>query len=285
MWSARFLSFAAVEVSWADQRTLLFSRRVPAACSRPIAMHTSCRFSAPARPLSRRAFTLIELLTVIAIIGILAAIIIPTVGKVRATARKAQCVSKLREWGTAVRLISNDYKGLVPLSQDLGTGTVIYSPYFSQKTMLLPDGSVKSSQELMSRCPTATSDSTDTTLFMRRCYGFGRPSDTPWNKHNLNMFGSTVDKPITAYNIGHAATPSRQLLMIELAPGNDGALVDNGDQLATKARPIQIDNAKQRHGGVANVLFLDGHVETLSAAKTDYSGDNVATIDRWFKLK
>ncbi|AHF91633.1 hypothetical protein OPIT5_16860 [Opitutaceae bacterium TAV5] len=48
-------------------------------------------------PEARTAFTLIELLTVIAIIGILAAIIIPTVGAVRETAHAARCVSNLRQ--------------------------------------------------------------------------------------------------------------------------------------------------------------------------------------------
>lgn len=45
----------------------------------------------------RRAFTLIELLTVIAVIGILAAIIIPTVGGVRENARRSVAASNLRQ--------------------------------------------------------------------------------------------------------------------------------------------------------------------------------------------
>lgn len=53
----------------------------------------------------RRAFSLIELLSVIAIIGILAAILIPTVGGVMDNARKAVAASNLRQIATAY----NDY--------------------------------------------------------------------------------------------------------------------------------------------------------------------------------
>ncbi|WP_043584481.1 DUF1559 domain-containing protein, partial [Geminisphaera colitermitum] len=60
-----------------------------------------------------RAFTLIELLTVIAIIGILAAIIIPTVGKVRDSARAASCRSNLRQLGTATLLYVEDTRGKI----------------------------------------------------------------------------------------------------------------------------------------------------------------------------
>jgi prepilin-type N-terminal cleavage/methylation domain-containing protein/prepilin-type processing-associated H-X9-DG protein len=64
--------------------------------------------------MNRRAFTLIELLAVIVIIGILAAITIPIVGKVRESAKAAQCVSNLRQIGMAFIAYCSDNKDRVP---------------------------------------------------------------------------------------------------------------------------------------------------------------------------
>jgi len=72
------------------------------------------------KPLS--AFTLIELLTVIAIIGILAAILIPVVGRVRESARASQCTSNLRQIGSAMHLYMTDNGVMPPARNQSQTG-------------------------------------------------------------------------------------------------------------------------------------------------------------------
>ncbi|AHF90895.1 N-terminal cleavage protein [Opitutaceae bacterium TAV5] len=82
--------------------------------SRSILSLSDSRHPAPRNIRFFSAFTLVELLTVIAIIGILAAIIVPTVSAVRQSARQAQAVSHLRQTGLGVLVATDDNKGRFP---------------------------------------------------------------------------------------------------------------------------------------------------------------------------
>lgn len=63
---------------------------------------------------ARRAFTLIELLVVIAIISILAAILFPVFARARENARRASCMSNLKQIGLGVMMYVQDYDETYP---------------------------------------------------------------------------------------------------------------------------------------------------------------------------
>ena len=64
---------------------------------------------------SNRAFSLVELLAVIAIIGILAALLLPAVGRAKEASKRTECIGNLKQVGLAIRLYSEDCLDRLPV--------------------------------------------------------------------------------------------------------------------------------------------------------------------------
>jgi len=65
---------------------------------------------------NKKGFTLIELMIVIAIIAILAAILVPNFLKARAQGQLAACESNLKNIATALEMYATDYSGDYPVT-------------------------------------------------------------------------------------------------------------------------------------------------------------------------
>lgn len=73
-----------------------------------------------------KAFTLVELLVVVAIITILAALLLPALGRVINAARKIECANNLHQLGIGLHLYADDERGRMPGSFRTSTPYTTY---------------------------------------------------------------------------------------------------------------------------------------------------------------
>jgi prepilin-type N-terminal cleavage/methylation domain-containing protein len=91
-----------------------------------------------------KAFTLIELLVVIAMIALLLGILMPSLRKARDAARRISCGSRLKQWGTAIQMYTNDNDSKVMAIVNKWGGNP-YPHYINDK----PQANAKSRGEVM----------------------------------------------------------------------------------------------------------------------------------------
>jgi prepilin-type N-terminal cleavage/methylation domain-containing protein/prepilin-type processing-associated H-X9-DG protein len=188
-------------------------------------------------------FTLVELMLVIAVIAILAALLLPAVAGVKRRAQGVGCRNNLRQWGIATHLFANDHEDLLPKDgAPNGTSTkegwyvdlpstIGLASYHGQSWRTNPAAEPESSIWI---CPANRRRSNGHNLF-HYCL----------NQH-INDAGSG-----NQVKLGSIANPSATVWMF-----------DNG-KLAAVAQQNNVH--PDLHARGAHFLFLDGHSAHFAA--------------------
>ncbi len=241
----------------------------------------------------RGPFTLLELLVVIAVIAILAAILLPTLAAAKESQRRVQCKLIVGGYGKALQLYTADYKECLPSITAVGIPHAFDFRYFWELlrdyySIDTPDYYIDNflpptASTAGFRIPTAVLCQAAqlsylaalSTLETQKLYQ-GRMSRG--GAYQVALFSQDLNESLYPRHLSRIEAPDAYFFM-EDAGFNDRT--DDREYPYWRCEQLLDGHYFWAHGCYYNVGFLDGHVDGFPRKRRDYS--TAATLDRMLR--
>ena len=228
---------------------------------------------------ARRGFTLVEILVVLAIVSLLAALLMAAFSRAREQGRRTTCTSNLKQIGLAMQLYTDDNSYAMPPTMAVNAAKQMVT----WADLLL--SYVKTEQIYV--CPT---DPMQKTTFSQFAISYGYNQDIG-EVVDPTLVTNNLRKPVSEYQIikpaatvlvtdaGTTSTPGLSPLQWPVIEGGTFQISDAFTH-DTKGNGF-LPAPHARHSGQTNVLWADGHVKSQSIESFYNAPDHLRPGDKF----
>jgi len=212
-------------------------------------------------------FTLIELLVVIAVISVLAALLLPGLGRAKGYAQRTRCMNNLKQWAIAMKVYTDEHEELLPRES-------AYSPGTSLNKWAQVHGDFASdvwynTLPLNRSTPTASNYWSMKPDFYERSCPFQCPSakikpDTYYALFSIAM-NSKLIKLGLPLNVADLCRAESTVMFLDNLLEGESRVTPRGAFDPDLGQPSSYANRfSPRHLGRGNIVFWDLHAESLA---------------------
>jgi len=238
---------------------------------------TNKAYGIPFRP----AITIIELVVVITILALLLGLLLPVLGRARATAQSASCANRMRQLFTFTQMYCDDHAGFIPqpfedddlynqykavdpnvaakaiwfnaLDRYINKGEMAYQHNNDQARLYLPD-----KQDPVWDGMDDVRQKENRTIKMNKYFGV--------------KTGQVMGSTWRFYRTVHVKRPGNTVMYVD---GRAVDMIDNEGDISRKHFHASEGTVALRHNNGANVTFVDGHTRHVNQQPNEDTGNVV----------
>jgi prepilin-type N-terminal cleavage/methylation domain-containing protein/prepilin-type processing-associated H-X9-DG protein len=213
----------------------------------------------------RRAFTLVELLVVVAVIAIIVAVLFPMFAKERHYPKKSSCQNNLKQIALGFKQYLNDNNDFYPLFRVTDVGGITYPPPYGWADAIQPYIKNTQAMQCIGDSTNSNGDSSGPG-FTDYWYNanFMVKNGRLWRGANESALGSSAQTILAGEGGNESGTPTGDARYNQCGDGK--SLTNFGQRCTVSAPGLASFPAAQLHLDGANFAFADGHVKWLKGA-------------------